>query len=175
MIGNLMNSGASAFVGLEAQAVDQEFGAGAWAKMFDKPMQTIVDSYRTNNATALADRNTITREVNGLKGQLINELIEFRDGARKLTDEQTDANRKALTESVLEDVTQRTNMTGGIRRQESGAEEITEAVKGYVEERQRAIGGDETAKTFMERTDYGNSIEEYTAHQEKLKAAGGTQ
>jgi hypothetical protein len=176
LIGNLMNSGTSAFVGLEAQQVDAEFGAGAWAKLFDKPMNTIIDSYRTNNATALADRNTITREVNGLKGQLINELVEFRNSSTKATTDNVAAQRKELADSIVEDVTQRTNMTGGIRRQEGGALEITENVKGYVEERQRAIGGNEDAKTFLERTDYGNSIEEYNAHQEKLKAAaGGTQ
>jgi hypothetical protein len=176
LIGNLMNSGASAFVGIEAQTVDQEFGAGAWSALFDKPMQTILDSYRTTNIGALADRNTITREVNGLKGQLINELIEFRDKSNKLTDEQKTAQRKELTDSVVEDVTSRTNMTGGIRRVESGTEEVTESIKGYVEERQRAIGGNESAKTFLERTDYGNSIEDYVEHQKKLKAAdGGTQ
>jgi len=175
LIGNLMNSGTSAFVGLEAQTVDAEFGPGAWAKLFDKPMNTIIDSYRTNNATALADRNTITREVNGLKGQLINELIEFRNSSTKLTSEQMAAQKKELSDSIVQDVTQRTNMTGGIRRQESGALEITESVKGYVEERQRAIGGTEDAKTFLERTDYGNSIEEYRAHQAKMKAAGSKQ
>jgi hypothetical protein len=175
LIGNLMNSGTSAFVGLEAQQVDAEFGPGAWAKLFDKPMNTIIESYRTNNATALADRNTITREVNGLKGQLINELVEFRSTATKSNADNAAAQRKELADGIVEDVTQRTNMTGGIRRQEGGTLEITEDIKGYVEERQRAIGGTEDAKTFLERTDYGNSIEEYNAHQEKMKAAGGTQ
>jgi hypothetical protein len=169
LIGNLMNSGTSAFVGIEAQAVDQEFGSGAWATLFDKPMNTIIDSYRTNNMAALADRNTITREVNMLKGQLIDKLIEHKTNAAKVTAEQTEADRKTLTDTITDDVTQRTGMTGGIRRHEAGAAVITEDIKGYVEERQRAIGGTEGAKEFMERTEYGNTLEDYLAHQKTMK------
>ena len=46
LLGNLMNSGVSAFVGLAAQEVDQEFGSGAWTKFFDKPMSSILNNYR---------------------------------------------------------------------------------------------------------------------------------
>lgn len=176
VLGNLMNSGASAFVGMEAQQIDQEFGAGAWDKLFAKPMDTILEAYRTNNAVALADRNTITREVNMLKGQVVNELIKHRDEFQKLSTEEQEAANKAITDQVVETVAQRTNLTGGIRRTESGAEEVTEEVKGYLEERTRAIGGNEDAKEFLQRTNYGNTWEDYQEHQKKMKAAeGGTQ
>jgi hypothetical protein len=98
--------------------------------------------------------------------------MEFKTNSTKLTEEQKTKQQKELAEGILKDVTQRTNLTGGIRRIESGAEEITEQVKGYVAERQRAIGGSEDPKAFLERTDYGNSWEDFQAHQKKMKAKG---
>jgi hypothetical protein len=176
LIGNLMNSGTSAFVGLEAQQIDAEFGAGAWNKLFDKPLAVILDGYRQNNAMALSDRNVITNEVNGLKGKLFNELVTFRTEAQKTNADTVDANRKELTDGIVADVTQRTNLTGGLRRIEGMGEEVTEELKQYLAERVAATGEKIEPKEWLARTDYGNSIEEYNAHQEKLKAAEkGTQ
>ncbi len=176
ILGNIINSGTGAFVGLEAQQIDADFGEGAWAKYIDKPLSVILDTYKQSNVAALSDRNTITREVNGLKGQLLNELVEHRDAAKKTYTEGTEDAKKTLLEEVMTGV--RTNLTGGIRRIEGGGEEVTEAVKGYLEERQRAIGGSESPKEWLARTDYGTpgqatTVEDYEAHQEKLKAAEG--
>lgn len=171
VIGNIINSGTGAFVGLEAQQVDQEFGEGAWAKYIDKPLTVILDSYKQSNAAALSDRGTITREVNGLKGQLLNELVEHRDTSKQKATEAGEASQKDLLETVMAGV--RTNLTGGIRSNQTVGEEVTEELKGYLAERQAAIGGDESGKDWLQRTDYGNTIEEYVAHQKKLETAAG--
>jgi len=168
LISNLMASATGAFVSMEAAEIDQEFGPGAWKKHFEKPMTSIIDNYRAQNPAALSDRSTITKEVNGLKGVVFNELVDYREESRKKAAE-TSANRdKQLTEGVLEQVTQRTNLTGGLRRAEGSGEEVTEAVKGYLADRARAIGTKaEDPKEWLQRTDYGNSLEDYLAHQKK--------
>lgn len=169
LISSLMNSAVGAFTGMEAAEIDQEFGPGAWKKHFDGPMTAIINNYRTQNAQALADRGTLTKEVNGLKGVLFNELVEFRENSRKTAAETADSDTKKLVDGVLTQIP-RTNLTGGIRRTTGGAEEIPEGLEGYLADRARAIGGEaETGKDWMARTDYGNSLTDYLAHQEKSK------
>lgn len=171
VISTLMNSGNSAFVGLEAQGVDQEFGAGAWDKFFEKPMAQLMDSYRKSNVIGLADRSQIAREVNGLKGQQFDALEAYRIEARKTFSENEEGNRKTFLDEVSGQV--RSNLTGGIRRIDTGAEEVTEGLKGYLAEREASIGEQNDPKEWLGRTDYGNTIEDYLAHQEKLKQADG--
>ncbi len=171
LISTLINSGSSAFTGLEAEQIDRDFGPGAWDKFFDKPMGQLLDAHRQNNPAALADRNVINREVNGLKGALLDDLVEFRDEARKTATERGEADTKTLVDAVSGQV--RTNMTGGIRRVDTGIEEVTEDLKGYLAERERAIGEKNDPKAWLEKTDYGNTIEDFQAHQEKLKKAAG--
>ena len=174
LIGNLMNSGTSAFVGLEAQQIDGEFGPGAFNKLFDKPLNVILDSYRANNAMAHSDRNVITNEVNGLKGKLFNELVEYREESRKKATESNEGQRKDLVDGIVSDVTQRTNMTGGLRRIQDGSLEVTDDLKGYLAERTRAIGGDPIdPKVWLEENDYGNTYEDFLKNEKKLAAKKG--
>ena len=169
LISSLMNSAVGAFTGMEAAEIDHEFGPGAWKKHFDGPMTTIINNYRSQNAQALADRGTLTKEVNGLKGVLFNELVEFRENSRKTAAEAVETDNKKLVDGVLTQIP-RTNLTGGIRRTVGGAEEIPEGLEGYLADRARAIGGEaETGKDWMARTDYGNSYVEYLAHQKKME------
>jgi hypothetical protein len=176
LIMGLINSTVGNFVARETEKVDREFGPGAWDKFFDKPLSTIMDSYRQSNAPALAESGTIRREVDGLKGKMFEELVLFREESRKAATNTEQDNTKKLVDGVTENVIQQTNLTGGLRRVGGAEEEVTEAVKGYIAERTAAIGGDEKPKDFLARTDYGNSIEDYYAHQKKLDAAkGGTQ
>jgi hypothetical protein len=170
---SLINSTVSNFVTRETADIDREFGEGAWDKFFDKPLAVIMDSYRKTNTAALADNAVITREVDGLKGRMFNELVNYRDESQKKAAEAGSEKVKTLVDEVTGKVVQQTNLTGGIRRIEGSGEEITEGVKGYVAERIAAIGGNETPKDFLARTDYGNTLEDFLAHQEKMKAAEG--
>ncbi len=167
----LINSAVSNFVIRETDQIEREFGSGAWGKFFEKPIGVIMDSYRQNNAVALADHSVISREVNGLKGQLFNDLVAFRDESRKSATDTQESQTKELTDGVAAQVMQQTNMIGGLRRVDGGAEEITEGLKGYLAERQAAIGGNEAPKDFLARTDYDNTYEGFQAHQKKLAAA----
>jgi hypothetical protein len=173
LMSGLINSTVANFIGRETADIDRDFGKGAWDKFFDKPLGVLMDGYRKSNVAALADDSTIRREVDGLKGRMFNELVEFREASRKTETEGTEADTKKLVDGVTETVIAQTNLSGGIRRISGGEEEITEGVKGYLAERIAAIGGDETGKDFLARTDYGDSIEDYMAHQKKLEAASG--
>jgi hypothetical protein len=173
LFSNFLNSAVSGWTSLEANKIDQEFGPGAWDKFFNKPMSTILDNYKTNNAAALSDNSVITKEVNGLKGVQFNELVEFREASQKKAAEETDENRKTLVDGVLEQLP-RTNLMGGLRRTPDGTEEVPEGLKEYLEERARVIGTEAPdPKTWLKERDYGNSIEDYQKHQEKLAAAKG--
>ena len=172
LMSNLINSATSAFVGLEATEIDTEFGPGAWNKFFDKPLGVVLDAYRANNAQALSDRNTVTNEVNGLKGKLLNELVDYREESRKTATEKSETKNKELVDGVLGQV--RTNMTGGIQRAPGAEEEVTDELKGYLAEREAAIGGDKVdPKKWLKEKSYGNSLKDYLKHQESLKAEGG--
>ena len=173
LMSGLINSTVATFIGRETTDIDRDFGTGAWAKFFDKPLGVLMDGYRKSNVAALADDSTIRREVDGLKGRMFNELVEFREASRKTTTEAGEADTKKLVDGVTETVIAQTNLSGGIRRISTGEEEITEGVKGYLAERIAAIGGDENAKDFLARTDYGDSIEDYMAHQKKMDTASG--
>ncbi len=166
-LSDLMNSGVSSFVGFESVEIDTEFGAGAWEKYFKAPMDQILDTYRTHNAAALANRETITKEVNGLKGKLLNDLVDYRTDSRKTASEKLDADNKELVDGVVGQV--RTNLTGGLRRVEGATETVTDDMKGYLAERQAAIGGDESAKDWAKRTDYGNTLEDFLVHQKTME------
>ena len=170
---SLINSTVSNFIIRETDQIDREFGQGAFSKFFEKPLGVIMNSYRQSNAVALADHSVISREVDGLKGRQFNELVEFREGSRKSATDTQESQTKDLVKGVTDKVLNQTNLTGGLRRIDGGEEEVTDALKGYLAERQAAIGGNETGKEFNTRTNYGNSYEEFQAHQEKLKAAKG--
>ncbi len=171
LISTLIGSGSSAFTGIEAQQVDQDFGPGAWDKFFAKPMDQIMNAHRKTNVAALADRNVISKEVNGLKGAMFNDLEAFRAEARKTVTETQEGKRKSLIDEVSGHI--RTNPTGGIRRVDTGTEEVTDELRGYLAERERSIGEKNDPSEWLARTDYGNTIEEYQAHQKKLEAAKG--
>ena len=173
LMSGLINSTVANFIERETEDIDREFGPGAWIKFFDKPLGVLMDGYRKSDVSALANNSTIRGEVDGLKGRMFNELVEFREASRKTKTEGTEADTKKLVDGVTETVMAQTNLSGGIRRISGGEEEITEAVQGYLKERIEAIGGDETGKDFLARTDYGDSIEDYMAHQKKLDAASG--
>ena len=174
LMSGLINSTVSNFVGRETLDINREFGSGAWEKFFDKPLSILMDGYRRSNVVALADDSTIRREVDGLKGKMFDELVEYRETSRKTASEKTNTDTKGLVDATTKEVLQQTNLTGGIRRIDSGTEEVTESVKGYLAERIAALGGSETGKEFLERTDYGSSIEDYLAHQKKTEKAAAT-
>jgi hypothetical protein len=166
-LSDMMNSAVSSFVGFESVEIDTEFGSGAWDKYFKTPMGQILDTYRAQNAAALANRETITKEVNGLKGKLLNDLVDYRTDSQKTATEKLEADNKELVDGVVGQV--RTNLTGGLRRVENAGETVTEDMKGYLAERQAAIGGDESAGDWAKRTDYGNTLADYLAHQKTME------
>jgi len=173
LIMGLINSTVQNFVARESDKVDTEFGPGAWDKFFDKPLGTIMDAYRKSNAQALAESGTIRREVDGLKGKLFEDLVLFREESRKKASDTEQSQTKKLVDGVAETVVQQTNLTGGLRRISGAEEEVTEGLKGYLAEREAAIGTQEDPKDFLKRTDYGNTIDDYLAHQKKMAAAEG--
>lgn len=173
LVSGLIDSTVGNFVRAESQKIDGEFGAGAWEKFIEKPLGVIVDSYRQSNVTALASNTTITREVDGLKGRQFDDLVAFREASRQKTADAAETGQKELVDGVTAKVVQQTNLTGGIRRIAGAEEEITEDLKGYLAERSAAIGKVEDPKDFLGRTDYGNTYEDFQAHQKKLAAAEG--
>ena len=52
---------------------------------------------------------------------------------------------------------------------EGATETVTDDMKGYLAERQAAIGGDESAKDWAKRTDYGNTLEDFLVHQKTME------
>jgi hypothetical protein len=169
LVSSLINSTVSNFVSKESSDIDREFGAGAWDKFFEKPLGVLVDSYRKSNAPALADHNTIRREVDGLKGRQFDALVAFRDDSRKTATEKKEGGQKELVDEVLKGV--QTNLTGGIRRISTEGEEVTEELKGYLAERSAAIGENIDPKAWLAQTNYGNTLEDYQAHQKVLEKA----
>lgn len=171
---NIVTGGHGAFVDIEAQLVDGQFGEGAWQEHFQKPLTKIWDAYRANNPVALSDRATIQREVNGLKGQLFDQLVEFKQKSAETRAAAANENLKSLTDGVVGAVVERTNLTGGIRRMDPGEPTAAEIdrVKPYLAERISAIGGEESPKEFLKRTDYGNTLEDYRKKQAELKKEG---
>jgi hypothetical protein len=106
-----------------------------------------------------------------MKGARLNELVEFRTKSQE-TQTAADMERLGkLKDGIVGEVEQRTNLTGGIRRLSDGgaAKADLDRIDGYLAERKAAIGGEETAKEFHERTDYGNTIDDFRKHQESLK------
>lgn len=171
LVSTLINSSVSNFVSQEQSKIDREFGSGAWDKFFNKPLNTIMNSYREHNAAALANHETITREVDGLKGRQFNDLVKFREESKKAEAEAEQGQNKQLLDGVLKQV--QTNLTGGIRRIPTDDEPVTEDLKGYLAERTAAIGGDEDPKGFLQRTNYGNTLEDFLKHQEAMKKKEG--
>ena len=169
LLSNLMNSATSAFVGIESTEIDKEFGNGAWSKFFEKPLNQILDQYRSHNAAALSDRNTITREVNGLKGQLLNDLVDFREVSRKAAREAEEGRTNELVDGVVKRIP--TNLTGGLKRTGGVEHEVTEDLRGYLAERERVIGERVEPKDWLKKTDFGNTLSDYLEHQKKMKEA----
>jgi len=167
LLSNLMNSATSAFVGIESTEIDREFGVGAWDKFFAKPMNQILDSYRSQNVAALSDRNTVTREVNGLKGQLLNDLVDFRTASREKQAQEAEGRDKELEERVAGKL--RTNLSGGLRRIGGEEHEVTDDLKNYLAERAAAIGVKVEPKQWLKETSYGNTLESYLEHQKKIQ------
>jgi hypothetical protein len=172
-LNTILEGGSSAFVDIEAQRIDQEFGKGAWEKFYQKPMGEIVQTYQTKQPTALGDRGVIRREVDGLTGRMVGKLIEHQQEFRTKTEKDETEKVGVLQENILKEAMKRTSLTGGIRRMPTGEQEVTEELKGYLKERMDAIGLEQDPKDFLKQTDYGNTLEEYEAHQTKL--SGGKQ
>ena len=177
MIGGLVQSGSTAFVDLEAQRVDQTFGTGAWDTYFRAPMDSILGDLANREPSALGDRTRISKEVNGLKGVLLEKLVDFRDKHKSDTETAELAKvgtlAEHLKESIMPDVINRTNGMGGIRTLEPGGVEVTEEVKQYLAERDRNRGTQTDPKDWIKATDYGNDINSYLQHKEKLANSNG--
>ncbi len=171
LLANLMKSGSKAFTDIEATQVDQKFGSGAWEKFFRSPMQHIMDSYAKTNPAALSDSAMISREVNGLKGELLDQLVEHRDDSQQASTQQEHSQLSTLTEGLRAEF--RTNGTGGIRSITPVGEEVTPELKEYLAERDRNIGTKTDPKEWLEKTDYGNTLEDYQNKQAELSKANG--
>jgi hypothetical protein len=167
-LNTIIEGGSSAFVGVEAERVDREFGPGAWDKFFQKPMDEIIGMYRAKNPAALGDRGLIRREVDGITGRLVGKLVEHKEET-KLAQERGDLEKLGtIKEDILKDAANRISLTGGIRRMNTGEPEVTEELRGYLKEREDSIGLEQDPKDFLRQTDYGNTLEDYETHQEKL-------
>ena len=163
-----LESAGAAHVDNEVGRIDKEFGAGAWEKFYQKPMDEIVGMYKAKNPTALGDRNLIRREVDGLTGRMVGKLVEHQQEAKDTVEKEGLEKLSTIQENILKEAASRTSLTGGIRRIPTAGEEVTEDLKGYLAEREASIGLEQDPKDFLKTTDYGNTLEDYVAHQEKL-------
>ena len=173
ILSGMIRSGSGAFIDIEAQALDQKFGTGAWDKFFQGPMKHIMDSYAKTDPAKLSDRQTINKEVNGLKGQLLDQLVEFRDAYQTTTTEQKAAELTKLKEGIMADFQSRTNGTGGIRPFAPVGSEVTDEIRGYLQERDRAIGAKTDPKGWLEETNFGNDLDSYLTHKNSQSKGNG--
>jgi hypothetical protein len=104
---------------------------------------------------------------------MVGKLIEHQQEFKTKTEKDETEKVGVLQENILKEAMKRTSLTGGIRRMPTGEQEVTEELKGYLKERMDAIGLEQDPKDFLKQTDYGNTLEEYEAHQTKL--SGGKQ
>ena len=169
VLSTINNSAHDAFVGMEANRVETEWGVGAYEKFFTKPLKTIFDQYRSVNASLLSKHDLIRKEFDAISGQVVNELIEFRDESRKVTAEKANKELAGLTEGIAGAVTTIVGMTGGIRA--PGAKvEVSEGLKEFLSERKKSTGVSETPEEFVSRTSYDNTIEGYLENKKKMEA-----
>jgi hypothetical protein len=167
-LNTMIEGGSSAFVDIEAQRIDTEFGAGAWEKFYSKPMDEIVGMYQSKQPTALGDRGVIRREVDGITGRMVGKLVEHQQESKATVEKEGLEKIGTLQENILKEAANRTGLTGGIRRMPTGEAEVTEELKGYLAEREASIGLEQDPKDFLKQTSYGNTLEDYQAHQTKL-------
>lgn len=172
-LSTMIEGGSSAFVDIEAQRIDQEFGAGAWEKFYSKPMGELVNEYRTKQPTALGDRNLIRREVDGLTGRMVGKLVEHQQTSKDTVEKEGLEKLGVVQENFLKEAANRTSLTGGIRRVATGEPEVTDELKGYLAERLASIGLEQDPKDFLKETEYGNTLEDYQAKEAKLHPPGG--
>ncbi len=172
-LGKIAESGSNAFIGIERQQIDEQFGSGAWDAHFDKRISSSMTAHGQNNPAALADSGLLHREVNELKGENLDALVKFREEHQ--TQQATTANSDldSMVQEIAGEVMRRTNGTGGLRRIEATGEEVTEAVKGYLSEVAKATGKQVDSKKWLSDTNYGNTIEDYRKKQADIKAANG--
>ena len=169
VLSTINNSAHDAFVGMEANRVEADWGVGAYEKFFTKPLKTIFDQYRAVNASLLSKHDLIRKEFDAISGQVVNELIEFRDESRKVTAEKANKELAGLTEGIAGAVTTIVGMTGGIRA--PGAKvEVSEGLKEFLSERKKSTGVSETPEEFVSRTSYDNTIEGYLDNKKKMEA-----
>ncbi len=167
VMANIVQSGATAFTNIEAQEIEEKYGSGAWDKFFKTPMEAIMGSYAKTNPALMADSATIRKEVNGLKGQVFDELVEHRDSSIAARSTSKNTELGSMVDGITQEVHRRVNGTGGIRAISGAGTEISEGLRGYLEERQRSIGVKETPKDFISRTGFGNSIDDFLDHKKK--------
>lgn len=166
----LSSSASQAFLDLEMQGVEEAFGEGAWDKFFAPHWKTIQSAYMKTNPAALSNRDIIKREINGLKGLQMDDLVKFKDETAKKLAEGEEGKLQNLTKTITEQV--RSNLTGGgalMFHNEGNEPTVTEAVEGYLAERTRAIGEDVDPKEWLKATNFGNTLSDFRKHVEGLK------
>lgn len=170
VLGSINNSAHDAFVGMEANRIESEWGVGSYQKFFVKPLRTIFDQYRTVNPSLLSKHDLIRKEFDAISGQVVNDLITHRDEARKTVAEKANADLAGLTEGIGEAVTARVGMTGGIKM--IGAKvEVSDSLKEFLSERHKSTGVTETPEQFVARTSYDNTLEGFLANKKTLEEA----
>ena len=173
MLSNLLHSGSAAFTNIEAENVDRQFGQGAYASLLEKPMGQIMAGIAKSDPSAYADSSTIRREINGLKGQMFDQLVEYREKSRQKEAAGETTKLASLVDGVAEGVLKRTNGTGGLRRIATGEREVTPELKGYIDERIRGTGKPIDAKKWLEETDFDGNLDSYKAHMAKMAKQNG--
>ena len=166
-ISNMTTSASRAFIDLEKEDVDGQFGPGAWNKFFEPHWQVLEKAYQKSNPGALGDRAVIQREINSLKGLQVSELMSHKNEKDKESQSEQNEGLKNLVDGVAQTVT---NLTGGLRVQNpDGKVVVTDEVRGYLKEKMSALGVEETPEEWFKATDFGNSLSDYKAHVAKNK------
>ena len=162
VLSNIVQSGSSTFVELEANSIDNRFGTGAWDKFFSNPVNQIMSNLAKTNPAAMMDRTIIGHEVNGLVGKQVDELVAYRDEFKKTKTATETTDQDTLVNSITSAVINRTNGIGGMRHLDAtGSIAITPEVEGYIAERMRATGQKINPKEWVKETDFGNDIDSY--------------
>lgn len=169
VLSSMLNSGSQAILAQRSLAVDQEFGSGAWKEFFAGPIAQIQEDRGRTNPGMLMDPGLMEGDINGLKGINMTKLFEFQTASRKTATDETTKSNDDLLQEVLSKLP-RTNLTRGITSLKDGELVVDDDVKQFVAERAAASGTTINPEEWVKQHDYGNTIDDFEAHQKKLEA-----
>lgn len=144
------------------QAIDREFGKGAWEQEFYPELKPIFDRTQREAPSQLGNREAISRAVDAIKGAKFDKLTQLRQSAIEAQQKAAEEERSSTLEFV------RSNLSGGITRSTHGGQ-LSQEMKDYIEAEFRGTGQRPNEKEFMASLNSGSTLADWQAAQKNLK------